>query len=411
MWDMITGMQVAVGPFRILYECLLIPHVRFQNLTSCEYRSFMFLDHRWVLFGASPDGPTRDADLAGYPFLEIIDPTCPTYTTRLELDKSVLRRTSAYANVEISVGGSEGFEGSTLTRVGDIPFASEVSRGIISAVVYCCNRDPGGIDNPPFGEAFVFILNVEDILSKVPSPPNLEQYHLKWEDLSPSAATFSYASMDEDDRYMISSKHSCVTGFRYISPIQPLYPEDPMGPRRFFVYDFNPHRGTSGPLPGAVPEDLDPETGYNKSASEITREVVGGLGCWKMRFDLPAAGGDIQQCHVGLADGGFLLFEVRYLMSSCGWFDSDMRSLKGESYGRGNHYGFLCLVICRWNFYSWGRGCFFGVGWDKRCRLGFLYYRFVSPHNLEKSLTISQSDSSVVVVTLVLVGNSAVNLE
>ena len=354
MWDVITGMQVAVGPFRILYECLLIPHVRFQNLTSWEYCSFMFLDHRWVLFGASPNGPTRDADLAGYPFLEIIDPTCPTYTTRLELDKSFLRRTSAYATVEISLGGSEGFEGSTFTGDGGMPFFSEVSRGIISVDVYCCDRNAGGINNPPLGEAFLFILNMEDILSKVPSPSNLGQRYLKWEDLSSLAATFHYASMDEDDRYLISSRHSYVAGFRYVSPIQPLYPEDPMGPRCFFVYDFNPHRRMSGPLPSAVPKDSDPETGYNKSASEITREVVGGLGCWKMRFDLPAAGGNIRHCHVALTDGGFVLFEVRYLMTSCGWFDSDACSLKVEPDGRGSHYGFLCLVICGWNFYLCG---------------------------------------------------------
>ena len=311
MWNMFTGKQVAVGPFRILYECLLIHRVRFQNLNSWEYRSFIFLDNRWVLFGAIPSGPTRGADLVGYPFLEIIDPTCPTYATRLELDKSVLRHTSAYTTVDISVGSPTSFEGSTLTGDGGMPFVSEVSRGIISADVYCCHRNAEEVNNLPFCEAFVFILNTEDLLSKVPSPSNLEQRYLKWKDLSSSAATFSYASMDEDDRYRIFSRQSYVAGFRYVSPIQPLYPEDPMGPRCFFVYDFNPHRRTPGPLPGAIPEGSDSETGFHKSASEITREVVGGLGCWRMRFDLPAAGGDVQQCHVALTDGGVVLFEVR----------------------------------------------------------------------------------------------------
>lgn len=127
-------------------------------------------------------------------------------------------------------------------------------------------------------------------------------------------ALFSYSSGHED-RYRLFSRHSYVSGFRYASPIQPLAPEVPMGPRCFFVYDFNPHGEPSDSLPGAGAEDPHPETDFPRSASEITREVVGGLNCWRMRFDLPVAEEDVQKCHVALTDGGVVLFEVRCLLS------------------------------------------------------------------------------------------------
>jgi hypothetical protein len=80
-------------------------------------------------------------------------------------------------------------------------------------------------------------------------------------------------------------------------------------------------------LPGVVLKDPDPEVGYLKSASEITREVIGGLNCWSMRFDLPAAEEDIKKCHVALTDGGVVLFEVfclapcfsKWLILMCFW--------------------------------------------------------------------------------------------
>jgi hypothetical protein len=305
----------------------------------------VFLDHRWVLFGAIRNGPTRDRNHTDHPFLEIIDPTDTTYTTKLELDKSFVKRTSAYTTVDISVGSPGSCEGSVLIGQGDVPFASEISRGIISADVYCCHRDAGEDNNIPLFEALVFIMNAEDILSKVPSPSNPEQRYIEWRDLSPSAATFPYASMAGDDRYRIFSRHSYVAGFRYVSPVQPLDPEDPLGPRCFFVYDFNPHREASDPLPCVVPEDPDPETGYHRSASEIIREVVGGLSCWKTRFDLPAARDDVEKCHVALTDGGIVLFEVRYLVSFYECFESDVLSFKAEPFWRGSNYGILDVVI------------------------------------------------------------------
>ena len=283
----------------------------------------MFLDRRWVLFGAIRNHPEVDLDRMHHPFLEIVDPTSPSHTTKLELEKSVVKHGSAYTTVDISVGSPANCEGSSLTRDGGVSFVSGNCRGLLSADVYCCHRNPWEVGSPRY-EARVSILNIEDVLSMAPSPSDPEQRYIEWKDLASSVAMFSYTSTDGDDRYRIFSRHSYVAGFRYVSPIQPLHLELPMGPRCFFVYDFNPHRGTSDPLPRAAPEDTDPETGHHKCASEITREVVGGLSCWKMKFDLPAAGEDVEKCHVGLTDGGIVLFEVRCLISFCGWFDSDV---------------------------------------------------------------------------------------
>jgi len=179
---------------------------------------------------------------------------------------------------------------------------------VITADVYLYLRD--GLRQ---FESYVFVMDIENVLAKAPSPSGPGQRFIEWKDLSPSAAMFSYSSLD-DDPYRIFSRHSYVSGFRYASPIQPLVPEDPKSPRSFFVYDFNPHRETSGSLPGAALENPDPGTGYRKGAGEITREVIGGLSCWRMRFDLPAAEEDIKKCHVALTDGGIILFEVCCLM-------------------------------------------------------------------------------------------------
>ena len=46
--------------------------------------------------------------------------------------------------------------------------------------------------------------------------------------------------------------------------------------------------------------------------------VIGGLSCWRMRFDLPAAEEGIKNCHVALTDSGVVSFEVCHLVSS-GW--------------------------------------------------------------------------------------------
>lgn len=270
----------------------------------------MFLDHRWVLFGAVCSDLLQDTDHPHRPYLEIVDPINPTYTTRLELDKSAMKRARVYSTVDISVGSGAGSEGSFLEHNG-APFTSDVSRGIISADLYCYHPDANEDPDTPWYESYVFILKIEDILRRVPSLSNPEQRFLEWKDLSPSGTMFYYASANAADQYRIFSRHSYVSGSRYVSPIRPLDSQNPMGPRCFFVYDFNPYRETPVPLSGAGLEDPDPETGYSKCASEITREVVGGLRCWRMRFDLPAAGEGVGKCNVALTDGGIILFEVR----------------------------------------------------------------------------------------------------
>ena len=279
----------------------------FQNLNSWNYRSFVFLDRRCILFGAIRNDSNQYVGPRRQPYLEIIDSTNPAGVTYLELDKNALRHTSLESTIDISVGSGAGHEEASPVGIGDMPFVSDTSRGIITADVYLYH---GGTHNFPRFESYVFVVDIEDTLTKIPSPSDPEQCYIEWEDLRSSTAVFSYSTADRD-QYRIFSRHSYVSGFRYASPIQPLVPEVPEGRRCFFVYDFNPHRETSGSIPGSLFEDPDPEVGYPRSASEITREVVGGLNCWRMRFDLPAAEEGIQKCHVALTDGGVVLFEVR----------------------------------------------------------------------------------------------------
>ena len=53
------------------------------------------------------------------------------------------------------------------------------------------------------------------------------------------------------------------------------------------------------------------------------REVIGGLSCRRMRFDLPVGEEGVEKCHVTLADGGLVLFEVRCSLSrSLEWFNT-----------------------------------------------------------------------------------------
>lgn len=270
----------------------------------------MFLDHRWVLFGAIRNDPNQDADRLYHPYLEIIDPTNPTCATTLELDNNVVKHSSARSSVDISVGSGACHEDGFLTGSGGMPFFPDAARGIITADVYLYHHGIFEDDNStlPRFESYVFVLDIEDILAKVPLPSNPERCYIEWKELFPSAAMFAYFSVD-DDRYRIFSRHSYVAGFRYASPIQPLVPENPKGPRCFFIYDFNPHRETPDQLPGAS----DPETGYAKGASEMTREVIGGLSCWRTRFDLPTAEEDIKKCHIALTDAGVVLFEVCFV--------------------------------------------------------------------------------------------------
>jgi hypothetical protein len=270
----------------------------------------LFLDHRWVLFGGIRSDPNPDADFHYYPYLEITDPLIGrACSTTLDLDKSVLKHTSKHSIVHTRVCSGADYEKGSLAEKEDMPFVSDATRGVIGAELYW--HTPGA-QQVQYFESSVFVLDVKALLSNVPSSLGLGQRHVQWKDLSPSTAVFSYGA----GRYVqhrILLRYSYVAGFRYVSPTQPIDPKNLTGPRCFFVYDFNPHRETPGPLLGATPEGPDPETGYPKRASEITREVVGGLSCWKMRFDLPAAEEGLDESHIALVDGGVVLFQVRCL--------------------------------------------------------------------------------------------------
>ena len=268
-----------------------------------------------MLFGAICNDPAQDADRLYQPYLEIIDPTNCAYTATLELDKIVVENASIRTTVDISVGRGAGCEGSSLVGNEGTVFVSDASRGIITADFYLCHRHVRENRDSVVSrfESHVFVMAIEDVLAKAPSPSDPERCCIEWKDLSPSAAVFSYFS-EGSDRYRLFSRHSYVAGFRYASPIQPLVPKEPKGPRCFFIYDFNPYRETSDLLPGVVLEDPDPKTNYPSGASEITREVIGGLSCWKMRFDLPGAEEDVEKCHVALTEAGIVLFEVCHLV-------------------------------------------------------------------------------------------------
>lgn len=268
----------------------------------------MFLDHRWVLFGAVRDDSVRDAD---HPqtFLEIVDPTDPTRSTKLELGKSVMQPSRSCIFITLRSGA--GHEGNPVTGSGGIPFVSDASRGSISVEVHFA-PGCGNFNTPLLWGIHAFILDIEDILRKVPSPSNK---YVGLEDVSRYLVVFSCDRGGGPDWYRILSRHPFVVGFRYASVVGPLDPENPKGPRCFYIYDFNPYRESSEPITGPGLEDPDPETGYPKGASEITREVVGGLGCWKARFDVPPAEGDIERCSVALTNSGVVLFEVCGLTS------------------------------------------------------------------------------------------------
>jgi len=320
-------------------------------MNSWNYRSFVFLDRRHVLFGAIRNEPNQYVGPRRQPYLAIVDSTNPADITYLELDKKALRNTSLHSTVDISVGCGAGHEEASPVGSGGMPLVSDTSRGIITADVYLRHPDEHNFSR---FESYVFIVDIEDTLAKVPSSLDPEQYYIKWEDLRWSAAMFSYSTADQD-QYRIFSRHSYVSGFRYASPIQPLVPEYPEGPRCFFVYDFNPHRETPDSFLGSLFEDPDPETGYPRSASETTREAVGGLSCWRMRFDLPAAGEDVRKCHVALTDGGIVLFEVCLLyLSLLGEVRNSYVFFTVEQSGRGVHHIFLDVVMDRSSAYAFG---------------------------------------------------------
>ena len=280
----------------------------------------MFLDHRWVLFGALRID--HNTGRQQQPYLEISDPVSSNGAIVLELDGNVLERASPGSVVHITLWTGAGREDSSLAGNGGVPFVPDPSRGIVAIDVsfLYCDRPPQRGRFPRFA-SYVFVMDIEGLLAKVPSSSNLEQCCIEWKDLYSSVASFYYHSSDED-RYALSSRDLYVSGFRYASPIQPLL-ENPDGPRCFFVYDFNPYREMAGFLPGSSQEVPEPGVGYPRSASEITREVIGGLGCWRMRFDLPAMEEGFTRCHVSLMDGAVVLFEVRWLATcSLKWSDA-----------------------------------------------------------------------------------------
>ena len=290
-----------------------------------------------MLFGGIRRDLNPDDDCLYHPYLEIADPTDRTCSTTLELDKYVLQHASRYITPNLRLRSGAGLEQGPFDEKEGMPFVSDAARGIICAEVYWPTLDTQGI------RLSVFVLDIEGLFSKLPSPSDLKQRHVRWEDVSPSVAVFSYGSQQIFLHGQLP-KYSYVAGFRCASPTQLLDSNNPRGPRCFFVYDFNPHREAPGP---PTPEDPDPETGHRrKSASEITQETVGGLSCWKMRFDLPPARGGLEQRQVALMDGGVVLFEVRCLTIFSEWFVGDTRSSKDVPTIRAR-YGFLDLVICR----------------------------------------------------------------
>ena len=148
---------------------------------------------------------------------------------------------------------------------------SDTLRGIMSACVYLHHRHSREGEDPFRFEAHVFIVDIEDVLAKVPSS-NPDQRCMERKGLRSSTAMFSY-HFGGTDKYMIFSRQTYVSGFRYTSPIQSLVPEDPKSLRCFFICDFNPHRESPDPFPSTAIEVHDPEMNYPRSASEITDEV------------------------------------------------------------------------------------------------------------------------------------------
>ena len=222
-------------------------------MTSQEYRSFVFLDDHWVLFGAIRNGPF--AGRQSQPYLEISDPTNPADAIALELDESVLKHVSSRSTVDMRLVTGAGHEGGSLTENEGVPFVPDPSRGIIATDVYLSHHNqPPDHDGLPRVESYIFVMDVEVMLAKVPSLSDPEQHCVEWKDFRSSAATFHYSSMSED-RYRLFSRDSYASEFRYVSPIQPLL-GNPDGPRCFFVYDFNPYRETPDPFASSAQRTL-----------------------------------------------------------------------------------------------------------------------------------------------------------
>ena len=86
-------------------------------------------------------------------------------------------------------------------------FVSDTYRCIIAAGVYIFHHRND--HDLPRDESYVFVVDIEDTLAKVPSSSNPEQRSIEWEDFRSSVAMFSYSTVDRD-QYRIVSRHSCV---------------------------------------------------------------------------------------------------------------------------------------------------------------------------------------------------------
>jgi len=100
----------------------------------------VFLDHRWMLFGAIRNELGQEADQLHYPYLEIIGLTDRTCTTTLELNRCVVTRASTRSTVDIGAGSGAGHDGGSLTDSEGMPFTLDASRGIITVDIYLCHR-------------------------------------------------------------------------------------------------------------------------------------------------------------------------------------------------------------------------------------------------------------------------------
>ena len=195
-------------------------------MSSKEYRSFLFLDHRWVLFGGIHHDLNPDDDCLYRPYLEITDPTDGTCSTTLELEKSTIQHPSGYTAPKIRLRSGVGLEQGPFDEKEGMPFVSDAARGIIGAEVYWSALDTRGI------RLSVFVLDIEGLFSKLPSPSDLQQRHVRWKDVSPSVAIFSHDSQQNFLRAR-SSRYPYVAGFRCASQPQLLDSNNPAGPRCF----------------------------------------------------------------------------------------------------------------------------------------------------------------------------------
>ena len=118
----------------------------------------MFLNHRWVLFGAIRNDPNPDVYCLYHPYLEIIDPTSCTCSTTLELDESVFKRASKDSSIHIRCVVVRVTKKVSLQKNEGMRFVSDANRGIISVEIYHCTPETQEVQ---YFEASAFILDTE----------------------------------------------------------------------------------------------------------------------------------------------------------------------------------------------------------------------------------------------------------